>query len=407
MTEPQIQPVRRFDLDPECSIADRVEIVDDAVMVPAVKPRSWVVEAGIFRSDLTPVELAQGWHYTRNAATEFPPVPGGPFETLPGQYFYAGHYIGQFGHFLLETMARFWHLARFPAAYDGMALLIQPNADRDAVTARLKAFLDLCDLPMPPLVMPREPVRLERLTIPMQGAGGLELMYGAPEYREMFQSRFAKKIAPAGAKRIYISRTGFDSRHGSLVEEARLEALLSEAGYLPFHPQDHSLEDQIAQFKAAEVIAGVDGSAFHLAALVTNPSQRIVMFQRRPAPEVFIQAEQLRRFGAGEVTVISAEPGGWSPAGVRRSALSVFGVLDFEAAGKRLHEMGLIADPGAWRNSPHLAFRDRLKEIGAELGADMYEVVRPNQSLSGKKRRQRRRHVSLFSLARQRRGQKD
>lgn len=393
-----------FHLDPDQSIRDRFEVLSDAILVPASRNRSWAVEAGLFDKEGHPHPLSQGWHYEGNPATKFPALPATISGTCSGRFLFLGHYTPHFGHFLLETTARLWHLHQCPADYDGAVLLHQPQEDRGRIERDLGRFMALCGWEMPPLLWADIPVRLEQVVVPMQGSGALQLMQASPEYRDMIHSRFARDIAPRGADKIYLSRTAFDHRHGSLIEEAKLERLLAGEGFHIYHPQEHGLEEQVAQYKAARVIAGVDGSAFHLLALVVRPHQKVVIFQRRPAPEVQMQAEQLRRYGAGEVRVLAAAPTAWSPAGVRRSALSVFGVTAFPAAGQALSKMGVISRPELWTDTPQDELRKHIRRIGRSLGADMYEVRKPGESLAHLPLRSDRSRIRLFPRTRWRGG---
>ncbi|MEJ2002425.1 MAG: glycosyltransferase family 61 protein [Maritimibacter sp.] len=373
----------RLELPLSESIADRVVTLQDAVLVPAKRSRSWRINAGLYRSDGTPEPLAQGWHYPSNAATKFPEFPASPFPERPGRFLFLGHYLPQFGHFLLETTARLWHLHHSPDAYDGLVLLHGPRVDREKMTGDIQRFMHLCGWEMPPLLDLREPTRLAEVVVPMQACGALDLMIAAPEYRTMIHERFARDVSPEGPEKIYISRTGFLDSHGSLVEEEKLERLLQAEGYVPFHPQDHSIEVQVATYKAAKEIAAVDGSPLHLLAMVLRPHQRVVIFQRRPAPEVFLQAHQLEIFSDGAfVKIVKAREKGWSPAGIRRAALSVFGMLDFPEAAETLMQDGFISSAEAWTETDRDVQREQLRAIGKALGADMYEVASPRENLS-------------------------
>lgn len=67
------------------------------------------------------------------------------------------------------------------------------------------------------------------------------------------------KITPP--KRIYISRSKISERE--LVNEVEVERVFEELGFTIIHPQSHPIEDQIAMFAGAEMIAGTGGSAMH------------------------------------------------------------------------------------------------------------------------------------------------
>ena len=92
--------------------------------------------------------------------------------------------------------------------------------------------------------------------------------------------------------RVYISRSGLQGEVRSVDQEAALEALLAERGWLIFHPEQHPLVDQIAVYRAARVIAGFEGSALHgLSFLGQNPPQTslILLGDAFTSPDYFLQ----------------------------------------------------------------------------------------------------------------------
>lgn len=370
--------MKQLDLPPDRSIRDRVVVLENALFLPNRRRKAtWRYWGGIQSADGTEHPYATGWHYPRDRANVIPedyPLPE-EVPTLEGDFLYLGHYPSGFGHFLLESTARLWHLRENGTAYTAALMLKPRKLAPDTVERQLRSFAELCGLKLPPMIWPDKPVRLLRLTVPQQGCGALELMLGAPEYRDMIVGHFAADVPAKGAKKIYISRSALDSTHGSLIEEDKLEALLKDEGFEIYHPQDHSFRDQIAQYKAAEVIVGLDGSAFHALALVGWSSDKTVaIIQRRPAAEATLQARQLEAFGVTRVGVVAGHETAWSPAGTRRAALSMFGTLSFAETGRALHELGAISRPEAWRDTPRADLEERVRTIGHWLERDMYEV---------------------------------
>ena len=78
-------------------------------------------------------------------------------------------------------------------------------------------------------------------------------------------------LSVSGPSKLYVSRSGLLGTPGQVVFEHQLEKALQAEGYSVFHPQDHDLETQVATYRAADVILGVEGSAFHLVAYAAKP----------------------------------------------------------------------------------------------------------------------------------------
>ena len=63
--------------------------------------------------------------------------------------------------------------------------------------------------------------------------------------------------------------------------ETVLEKHLEAEGYEIFHPQEHSLEVQIARYRAAKKVIAAEGSSLHLYAFAGGPETEVAMILRR------------------------------------------------------------------------------------------------------------------------------
>jgi len=114
-------------------------------------------------------------------------------------------------------------------------------------------------------------------------------------------------VAPEGPERIYVSRRRLKSRIRQVPFEAEIESWMEAAGFGIFHPEHHPIRDQIARYRAARVIVGPDGSAFHLAAMVMAPGTRVGLIQRRSRQPVFDAiAAQIVSFGQADLWTTAA-----------------------------------------------------------------------------------------------------
>ena len=95
-----------------------------------------------------------------------------------------------------------------------------------------------------------------------------------------FLARFAGPPQVAG-ERLWLSRSMLANDARDLNAEAT-ERHLADAGWTVIHPETLSVHDQLEHLARAEVVAGEEGSAFHLVALLEDlSSKRLEIFRRR------------------------------------------------------------------------------------------------------------------------------
>jgi capsular polysaccharide biosynthesis protein len=78
------------------------------------------------------------------------------------------------------------------------------------------------------------------------------------------RTRKSAKISSIISSKVYISRSRLSRCCRQLDIEKELEELLSLDGWLIFHPEEHSIEEQIKAYESCEQICGLEGSAIHL-----------------------------------------------------------------------------------------------------------------------------------------------
>jgi hypothetical protein len=209
------------------------------------------------------------------------------------------------------------------------------------------------------------------LVTPPPGFGMNEMMEGRPEYRDWARQSLGRDIAPAGPEAIYVSRARLPSKRGSILLEERLERLMEAAGYSVFHPQEAPLHHQIAQWKAARRIVGLDGSALHLAALVAQPGTQVALINRGPSQNIEDYIRQFRRFAGVTPLRIEALGGYYHPAGRRVIKRETYATLDFPAVGAALAEGGFIASSKGWTAPAPADLAAAVAEVEAGLGAEL------------------------------------
>ncbi len=274
-----------FVFDPERPLASEIEDLSDALIVPFddQRPNRRPKLGGVLRQDGSMVSASNLYISPTRLQNRTPHPESYPsVETRAGTWLFGGKHDGRFGHFLVETLARLWALDHVDAQFDGIVFLpkkVLPSARAQrqfAQTAGVFGFID----GLPKLEVLTTPTRFERLIVPPQGCGAGEMAPGCPEFRAFMRARFGVGIAPEGPKRLYVSRTKMRHTPGHVLFEDIIEDRARRNGYEIFHPQEHDLETQIARYRAADHILGVEGSAFHLIALA-NPQGHVGFIRRR------------------------------------------------------------------------------------------------------------------------------
>jgi len=271
--------------DPKRLPAPSIDCVAEAVLMPMAAGRAHA--CGVLDAHGHPVGAAR----TRIGPKTFtadPAADADPPDHLPGCWLYAGLGRHPFGHFLLEALPRLWALDHPGAPRpDGIALVPMAGRDIAAVLARrLAPILDILGQGLPVHLVQR-PTRVDAAIVPSQGFGHREWSHGTPEARAYMRRHLCAAIAPDGPERLYISRRRLKPASKQVPFERRIEKWMSRAGYGILHPERHSIIEQVACYRAARVIAGPDGSAFHLAPFVMEPAARVALIQRRTRQTAF------------------------------------------------------------------------------------------------------------------------
>ncbi|NPD14231.1 glycosyltransferase family 61 protein [Xinfangfangia sp. D13-10-4-6] len=272
---------------PDEALSARIEIVPNALLVPYNDPtprRGKVHLGGVYRSDLSFVENSLCFiSETRQVNRPQPGIRGDDAAELAGTWLFGGKHDRRFGHFLVETLSRLWALEYCQGPIAGIAFLPPKIVPAKRASLQLQSSAPLFDLvgELPPRRAFTEKTRFERLIVPPQGCGAGMMAPGSPEFRAFINRRFAPGIQPKGAKKLYVSRTKMTGTPGHLLFERLIEDAAREEGYDIFHPQEHGLAEQIASYRAADYILGVEGSAFHMIAFSARPSANIAMIRRR------------------------------------------------------------------------------------------------------------------------------
>jgi hypothetical protein len=371
-----------FAVDPSAPLAGGIMSFSDAVLVHRPRTEGWRIKASVYDMQQSEVPQAICWHSAGQAATVEAGYPTPDrIKHLPGTWLFGGVYNPQFGHFFSETMARVWALDHVDEDIQGVLFFPVYNTYPDTVEKSFDDLFSIVDERFNWKIVD-DFYRVDKLIIPPQGSGIKTDMMSSPDYRAYLRRHIRDDLAPTGHEKIYISRSEFTEKRRSILGEALLEDLLRREGYLIFHPQNHSLVDQVRHYRSARHIIGPDGSPFHLVNYVCEGGTNIAIIKRRKSVEYKYMLEQTRWFQAGTGIPLDHCVSYWAPAGVRRAALMMSAEVDYAEMAQTLLRHGMIDNAEPWHALDKAALEDDLKRFGASMGCDMHQVRGDGQSLS-------------------------
>ncbi|MEO0485345.1 MAG: glycosyltransferase 61 family protein [Pseudomonadota bacterium] len=351
--------------------------MENAIVVPwgRGKKRAMARPAGVFTADGAFCADAMTYRAATRPTTVEPecPKPEEITQTLPGTLLFGGLAYGHFGHALCESTGRLWAADVFGEPIDHILYfpkkpLRHPNRSLPLVNAILGSLG-----PLPPALAINDPTRVERLVIAPQGFGVDGMAAGAPEFRAFIHRRWRDRVTADGPDKIYISRSKVFKKRGRLLLEERIEAELEREGFTIFHPQQHSLDSQLAHYKAAKVIVSTDNSALHLAACVVQPDCKVAILVRRPG-RIFRDFERQFDSFAGITAVISNTCDRfWFRAGEAVRFNETFALIDFEDTGRALAEAGIVSNT-PWVEPTEAEIQEAVAQLEARGELPLEEV---------------------------------
>jgi capsular polysaccharide biosynthesis protein len=237
-------------------------------------------------------------------------------DVLPGAWFNLdSEYPGHYGHMLTELLGRMWAWERVRELAPDVRCLMTLQRDRDP--QQLVPFeLDILSafgISADEVHVFDRPCRPETLY-------SATSMFSLPDYVHPEMVRIWDQVADhllpravlgSGSPRIFCTRPADHKRSAS--NAGAVEELFARHGFEVIRPETLPLADQIATFRAAEVIGGFAGSALFTAALCDTPKTIITV-----APTSYTARNEHLIAAARKHRVISAwsapevaHPDGW------------------------------------------------------------------------------------------------
>lgn len=194
-----------------------------------------------------------------------------------GRCLYLGHYTGHYGHFILETLSRFWAL-QSDVIYD--KFIFHPfvhNVPNPRFFSPAKTCFKSFGIKSKQVLIVNQFLSFKNLTVP---SALLEINNRSDTSQSLIYKHIghycknksdSKKwnlrklflrshISLSKTYRIYMSRRNYNS---IIMNEIEIERIFTSLGFSIIHPQLLSFEQQVILYQQVDIMAGLNGSAMH------------------------------------------------------------------------------------------------------------------------------------------------
>ena len=195
-----------------------------------------------------------------------------PYVDADAIYCYGGWKFFHFGHFLLECMNRMYPVldSRYKNCKYVFTVL-----DMRPVPEYVYQVFDLLGVPRENILVINQTTQFRTVYVPEQSFDIWR--YSSTAYARLGQ-KLSRAVGP-GARhdKVYVSRLKLGAR--KTFGEELIQKIFEKNGYTVIYPEQMSIRDQIAAIKNCKYLAGLAGTALHLA-LFMRPGGAVIQIKR-------------------------------------------------------------------------------------------------------------------------------
>lgn len=306
---------------------------------------------------------AVSWKKPGEARSALPVILPAPERHMSGRYLFGGILQPHFGHTLAESTGRLWALEKV-GGIDGI-LFFAPNlnAARPRLMEQAKAVLATFTKSHRVEIV-TEPSTVDQLTVPEQGFGLKDMAAGTPEFSAFVDRAVRWPSRPQ--RKIYISRTHF-RKNGRFLFEERIEQYLAAEDYMIFHPQEHSMNEQIETYRTASHVVGSDCSAMFLAGFAIPRGCRVGIINRRLIGATYSLEQLFKNMAGCEVSAFRQIVRQWCQVGAEDKPLKDLSLLDMSALSESLRAAGFTSGAN-WSQPSETETNEEVKFWSLKFG---------------------------------------
>ncbi|GJD92664.1 hypothetical protein BHAOGJBA_6220 [Methylobacterium hispanicum] len=250
--------------------------VGPAYYLPHREEGNW----GLFDAQDAPVELAVERGFADMVPLRQIPESTTRYAAIEAQlpsdseYIYGGRFVHHFGHFLIETLARFWPFTEGFRPDQRIVMHGDGDPDQWFALRHVRELFGALGLRRDAIVHADAPFRID--TILVTEPAFRPQAQGYPDFVRFCRQLGARLMEAAPPpprldRPVYLTKSGLAAGVARWQNEAELEAALQRRGFAIIHPQDLTLAEHLRLYASGATIYGVIGSAHHVSLFAPAP----------------------------------------------------------------------------------------------------------------------------------------
>ena len=222
-------------------------------------------------------------------------------EHIDEKVVYCGFFVGQWGHFLIESVSRLWYFLENDSTIDHYVFFLK-DGEKKTISGNYREFFQLLGI-WHKLKFINKPTQYREVVIPELSYSRMN--YYSDQYKDLFQTislaaQIQKKDLPS---KIYLSRSKIKNIEKKEFGLKILDSYFQNNGYKILHPEQITLTELIAYIDGADEIATLSGSLHHNL-LFAQDNKKIIIIERNVLNnEIQVDINRIRHF---ETTYIDA-----------------------------------------------------------------------------------------------------
>lgn len=208
---------------------------------------------------------------------------------------YCGYWVKQWGHFLVESVARMWCCLNNNEAVDYYVFVSEENGPTE-LYGNYREFFELLGISGKILVL-NKPVQFSQVVIPELGYD--RKFYYSDGYKAIFDT-IAKSAVESCCKnikwpkRVFLSRSQFLKARQAEAGLDLLDDYFRQNGFGVMYPEKMSLADMVCCLRNAEICAMESGTLPHNM-LFAQDGQKTLIVERQPTiNEIQVDVDRIR-----------------------------------------------------------------------------------------------------------------
>ena len=184
-----------------------------------------------------------------------------------GDYIYGGHINPHFGHFIINTLSRYWSVLQGDFAGKKVICHGQPgHIERWFSQPHIKEMFEAIDLHRNDFITFSRPTKIPRIEIPLPSLIEnycVHRVYGTLCHWIGDEILADFPLNSASSRPIYLSKLKLKRTYHSAINEDEICDVLVNEGVEIIYPETLSVAEQIALWRSRTFIMGIVGSALH------------------------------------------------------------------------------------------------------------------------------------------------